>query len=113
MGATSAGGVPVVAVRASGVTEAVSPGVGGVLVEPGDLAGFTERILELASDDARARMAERVPLGRLGRLNDIAAMALFLGSEDASYITGALIPVDGGISLLGARNHAIESGAQA
>ncbi|MCZ2087884.1 MAG: SDR family oxidoreductase, partial [Burkholderiales bacterium] len=81
-------------------------------IVPGPIEGTTG-LAKLASDDARARMAERVPLGRLGRLNDIAAMALFLGSEDASYITGALIPVDGGISLLGARNHAIESGAQA
>ena len=38
-------------------------------------------------------------------------LALFLGSEDASYVSGALIPVDGGISLLGARNHAVEEDA--
>lgn len=79
-------------------------------IVPGPVEGTTG-LNKLASDRARAGMARRVPLGRLGRLQDIAAMALFLGSEDASYITGALIPVDGGISLLGARNHAVEEGA--
>ena len=76
-------------------------------IVPGPVEGTTG-LAKLASDRARASMARRVPLGRLGRLQDIAAMALFLGSDDASYITGALIPVDGGISLLGARNHALD-----
>jgi NAD(P)-dependent dehydrogenase (short-subunit alcohol dehydrogenase family) len=76
-------------------------------IVPGPIEGTTG-LAKLASDAARARMAQRVPLGRLGRIQDIAAMALFLGSDEASYITGALLPVDGGISLLGARNHALE-----
>ena len=76
-------------------------------IVPGPVEGTTG-LAKLASDRARAGMARRVPLGRRGRLQDIAAMALFLGSEDASYVTGALIPVDGGISLLGARNHALD-----
>ncbi len=76
-------------------------------IVPGPVEGTTG-LAKLSSDRARAGMARRVPLGRLGRLQDIAAMALFLGSDDASYITGALIPVDGGISLLGARNHALD-----
>ncbi len=80
-------------------------------IVPGPVEG-TVGLSKLASDNARAGMARRVPLGRLGRLQDIAALALFLGSEDASYITGALIPVDGGISLLGARNHAVEAEGQ-
>ena len=76
-------------------------------IVPGPVEGTTG-LAKLASDRARAGMARRVPLGRLGRVQDIAALALFLGSPDASYITGALIPVDGGISLLGARNHALD-----
>ncbi|MBN8556212.1 MAG: SDR family oxidoreductase [Proteobacteria bacterium] len=81
-------------------------------IVPGPVEGTTG-LAKLSSDRARAGMARRVPLGRLGRLQDIAAMALFLGSDDASYITGALIPVDGGISLLGARNHALDEEAAA
>ncbi|TXI17733.1 MAG: SDR family oxidoreductase [Ottowia sp.] len=81
-------------------------------IVPGPVEGTTG-LAKLSSDRARASMARRVPLGRLGRLQDIAAMALFLGSDDASYITGALIPVDGGISLLGARNHALDEEAAA
>lgn len=76
-------------------------------IVPGPIEGTTG-INKLISESARAGLASRVPLRRLGGLKDIAAMALFLGSEDASFITGALIPVDGGISLLGARNYATD-----
>jgi NAD(P)-dependent dehydrogenase (short-subunit alcohol dehydrogenase family) len=51
-------------------------------------------------------MAERIPARRLGTRDDIAQMAMFLGSPQASYITGTLIPVDGGLALLGGRGHA-------
>jgi NAD(P)-dependent dehydrogenase (short-subunit alcohol dehydrogenase family) len=42
------------------------------------------------------RMAEGVPLGRLAEPEDVARAALFLASDDAAYITGAVLPVDGG-----------------
>jgi NAD(P)-dependent dehydrogenase (short-subunit alcohol dehydrogenase family) len=46
-------------------------------------------------------MVKRLPLRRFGTLDDVAQLALFLASPRASYITGALIPVDGGWSLWG------------
>jgi NAD(P)-dependent dehydrogenase (short-subunit alcohol dehydrogenase family) len=42
------------------------------------------------------QMAARVPLGRMGTAEDIAKTALFLASDDSSYITGSTIPLDGG-----------------
>jgi NAD(P)-dependent dehydrogenase (short-subunit alcohol dehydrogenase family) len=50
---------------------------------------------------ATHRIGEGVPLGRLGTHADIAACAMFLSSRLASYITGAIIAVDGGMSLHG------------
>lgn len=40
-----------------------------------------------------------IPMGRWGRAEDIANAALFLASEDASYVTGVILPVDGGYSI--------------
>ncbi len=52
-------GVPVLAVRASGCTEAVASGRSGFLVEPGDLRAFTESLLQMVSDrELRSRLAE-------------------------------------------------------
>jgi len=49
------------------------------------------------TEDARCRILERIPLGRLAQLSDVADLATFLASERAGFITGATIPVDGGI----------------
>jgi NAD(P)-dependent dehydrogenase (short-subunit alcohol dehydrogenase family) len=43
-----------------------------------------------------ARMRQAIPMGRVGRPEEVAAAALFLCSDDASYITGVALPVDGG-----------------
>ncbi|MCC6306116.1 MAG: SDR family oxidoreductase [Rhodobacteraceae bacterium] len=68
-------------------------------VIPGPIDG-TEGMARLAPDDAaRARVAASVPLGRLGVAGDVAALCLYLGSEAAAYVTGAVLAVDGGWSL--------------
>ncbi|MDG2285437.1 MAG: SDR family oxidoreductase, partial [Alphaproteobacteria bacterium] len=48
--------------------------------------------------EAQARIAGFVPLGRLGSLQDMADACLFLLSDQASYITGVELPVDGGVT---------------
>ncbi|MBV8324119.1 MAG: SDR family oxidoreductase [Hyphomicrobiales bacterium] len=49
------------------------------------------------TDDMRQRIVARIPLGRLAALSDIADLVTFLASDRAAFITGAVIPVDGGI----------------
>ena len=66
-------------------------------VEPGNI--LTEAIVEHRSQAFIKNMEEAVPLGRLGTPADIAGAVLFLASDDASYITGTTIIVDGGQTL--------------
>jgi NAD(P)-dependent dehydrogenase (short-subunit alcohol dehydrogenase family) len=48
--------------------------------------------------EARRRRLERVPLGRFGTPEDAAALACFLASDAASWVTGQVVVLDGGIS---------------
>lgn len=51
------------------------------------------------SEDLVKKYTDQIPLGRLGAVDDIAATIEFLASDAAGYITGALIPVDGGLGM--------------
>jgi 3-oxoacyl-[acyl-carrier protein] reductase len=62
--------------------------------------GFIETDLTAAlGDDLVKKYAEQIPLGRFGSVDDIAGTVEFLASDAAGYITGALIPVDGGLGM--------------
>lgn len=61
---------------------------------------FDSKMMAFALDDpqTRAAIAARVPLGRIGEPDDMAGTAIFLASRAGRYLTGAVIPVDGGLS---------------
>jgi 3-oxoacyl-[acyl-carrier protein] reductase len=50
-------------------------------------------------DDVIADYKKRIPAGRLGVVDDVAAAALFLAGDQAGYISGAVLPVDGGLGM--------------
>lgn len=59
---------------------------------------MSEQIRRKYSEEFRARQsAEEIPVGRYGEPEELAALAVFLASPVARYITGAVLPVDGGL----------------
>lgn len=62
---------------------------------------FRSRMTAFVTEDAEkaAVLARAVPLGRLGRAEDVAAAALYLCGPGGAYVTGAVIPVDGGLKV--------------
>jgi len=73
--------------------EVASDGVTLNALMPG--YALTERIVEVGFD--QAKLAEQIPAGRLGKPEEIGALAAFLASDSAAYITGQAIAVDGGL----------------
>ena len=64
-------------------------------IGPGSIA--TDMVMQLISnDEARRTVMSRTPMGRLGKPEEIAAVAAFLASGEASYITGETVNADGG-----------------
>jgi 3-oxoacyl-[acyl-carrier protein] reductase len=66
------------------------------LVTPGPIA---TAMLDALSEERQRELTGLVPLGRLGTPDEVGATVAFLCSEAAGYITGAVIPVDGGLSM--------------
>ncbi len=58
-------------------------------------------MVDTSTPEKLARYESRVPLGRIGEAQDIAYAALYLASEEASFVTAAILPVDGGMRLAG------------
>jgi glucose 1-dehydrogenase len=65
-------------------------------IGPGSILTDMLRNAVMADDTARRRILSRTPLGRLGEVDEIAAIAVFLASDESSYVTGQTIYADGG-----------------
>jgi NAD(P)-dependent dehydrogenase (short-subunit alcohol dehydrogenase family) len=64
-------------------------------VHPGLMPAMRTSVLS-ADPKVRAGMLKAIPMGREGRVEEVANANLFLASDEASYITGIEVPVDGG-----------------
>ena len=52
------------------------------------------------ADEALAKLARQVPLGKVGEPDDVAYAVLYLASDESKFVTGAELKVDGGISAM-------------
>lgn len=84
-----------------GLTRAVARELGSRnvtanLVAPGPI---TTAMTDALSEDRRQEMSSLVPLGRFGTPEEVASVVAFLCSDAAGYVSGAIIPVDGGMGM--------------
>ncbi|WP_298346225.1 3-oxoacyl-ACP reductase FabG [Ferrimicrobium sp.] len=78
------------------VRELGSRNITANVILPGAIA---TKLLHDAGDNRRQQIEAQIPLGRVGRPDEVGAVVQFLASEGASYINGALIAVDGGLGM--------------
>ncbi len=77
--------------------EVASRGITVNVIAPGMIK---TPMTDVLTEDQKSRMLERIPLGRLGTSDEIAAAAVYLASAEAGYVTGATLHVNGGMAML-------------
>lgn len=86
----------IIGLTKSAAKELASRGINVNAVAP----GFIETAMtEALGDEAKEKLTSQIPLKRLGEVADVANLVVFLASADASYITGEVIKVDGGMLM--------------
>lgn len=73
---------------------AICPGT----VDTPFVEGYLERFHKHNKEEVRAELRARQPVGRLGRPEEVASMVRYLASDEAAFITGALLNIDGGLT---------------
>jgi 3-oxoacyl-[acyl-carrier protein] reductase len=76
--------------------EYASRGITVNIVAPGPIA---TDMLDALPEAQRDAMAQAAPVGRLGTPDEVAAVIRFLASDEAAYVTGVVVPVDGGMAM--------------
>jgi 3-oxoacyl-[acyl-carrier protein] reductase len=77
--------------------EVASRGITVNIVAP----GFVRTpMTDVLADAQKAKLAEAIPLGRLGQPADIAAAVVYLASDEAGWVTGATLHVNGGMAMI-------------
>jgi 3-oxoacyl-[acyl-carrier protein] reductase len=84
-----------------GLARSISRELGGRGITANVVApGFVETdMTEVLPEDRKKAYQASIPAGRFGRTEEVAAAVRFLASDDAGYITGAVLPVDGGLGM--------------
>ena len=98
MGAYNASKAAVISITQTLACELASKGVRVNAILPAQVE--TPMIAEQVGEE-RQRREERIPMGRYGKPHEIASVAIFLASDDASFVTGHSMAVDGGYLALG------------
>ena len=84
-----------------GLTKSLAKELGSRSIRVNAVApGFIESdMTEVLKEEYRAKITQQIPLGRIGSADEVARLVVFLCSDDAAYITGEVISIDGGLFM--------------